>query len=311
MEAKTKAKPKTKKQLTDEKSKLNREIKSRKAELDVLNSKIGDIEKLADKKDALQEEVDELTQKKLELGKLTVQQQSVSSEVKDLNAEKKKLNTFIKNNKPKKETLESEVNDLEARKTDIEGKIETLMQNGKKAQANVAHLKEEKEKYESAISDLKNEYGLFPRDIKEMSRDSISQLKKYASLATLSVIGTLLMMGLLIFFLIQPIIDNTFAGVFTEPGLSFYTILSTKILLFAGLVFFIIVFLNLTRGLVSQYIKSRNRLTSLRVTDYLIDRAQASGSQNGKASADLLNEFLPRIMELDSSFDKALKSDRK
>ncbi len=303
MEAKAKAKPKTKKQLTDEKTKLNREIKSKKAELDVLNSKIGDLEKLSDKRETLQSEVDELTQKKLELGKLTVQQQSVSQEVKDLNDEKKKLNTFIKNNKPKKETLETELSELETRKEDLEGKVETLMQNGKKAQSTVAGLKEEKEKYDTAIEELKVEYGLFPRDLKEMSRDSISQLKKYSSLALLSIIGTLSMMGLLLLFLTQPIIDAAFANSFADPGLAFYTVLSTKILLFAGLIFFILVFLNLTKGFVSQYIKSRNRLTSLRVTDYLIDRVQ--GSSNGKADADLLKDFLPKIMDLDNTFDRS------
>ncbi len=303
MEAKAKAKPKTKKQLTDEKTKLNREIRSRKAELDVLNSKIGDLEKLSDKREVLQNEVDELTQKKLELGKLTVQQQSVSNEVKELNDEKKKLNTFIKNNKPKKETLESELGELENRKEDLEGKVETLLQNGKKAQTNVVHLKEEKEKYDAAIAELKSEYGLFPRDLKEMSRDSISQVKKYSFLATLSTIGILVTMGLLVFFLIQPIIENAFVDSFSDPNLVFYTILSTKILLFAGLVFFIVILLHLTRGFVSQYIKSRNRLTSLRVTDYLVDRVQSSS--NGKADADLLKDLLPKIVDLDSAFDRS------
>ncbi len=299
MEAKTKAKPKTKRQLTDEKTKLNREIRSRKAELDILNSKIGDLEKLSDKRELLQNEVNELTQKKLELGKLTVQQQSISQEVKELNDEKKKLSNYLKNNNPKKKTLESDLEKLESRKEVIGGKVENLLKNEEKAQDQIAKLRDEKAKYNSSIAELKKEYGLLPRDIKEISKDSIAQIKKYASLAIFSVIGILLVMGLLVFFLIQPIIDSTFSTSFSDPNLAFYTVLSTKILLFSGLTVFILVLLSLARGFVYQYTKSRNRLTSLRVADYFIDRVQSS--TNGKANAELLKDFLPKIMDLNSS----------
>ncbi len=303
MEAKAKAKSNTKKQLSDEKTKLIREIRSRKAELDLLNAKISDLEKLSDKRDFLQNEVDELTQKKLELGKLTVQQQSVTKEVKELNAEKKKLSSYIKNNKPKMKSLESELDQLEHKKVNIEGKLDSLLQNQKNTNEKVGQLKDEKAKYETEISGLKTEYGLLPRDIKEMSKDSINQLKKYSFLAMLSVTGTLIMMGLLIFFLIQPVVDNAFADSFSDPNLAFYSILSTKILLFSGLVIFVLVLLSLTRGFLSQYIKSRNRLTSLRVTDYFVDRVQSTS--NGKADVELLKDFLPKIMDHDGSFDRS------
>jgi predicted nucleic acid-binding Zn-ribbon protein len=312
MEVKTKSKPKTKskKDLTKEKSSLTSDIKAKKAEIEVLNSKIGDLEKLSGKKDTLKTEVEELTQQKRELGQLTIQQQSLSKEIEVLKGEKKKLNTFIKNNTPKKDTLESELTELEEKKLDLNGKVEILMQNGKKAQATVTHLKEEKEKYEASISELKNEYKLFPRDLKEMSKDSVSQLKKYSSLATLSIIGGLLIMGLLTALLILPIIDNAFAGISAglPVGYGFYSILTTKILISAALIFFILIFVSLTRGFISQYIKSRNRLSSLRIADYLIDRVQAKESQNGKEEIDLLQTYLPKIMDMEnSSFDKPSK----
>jgi len=310
MEAKTKAKakPKAKKQLSDEKGKLAREIKSKHAELDVLHSRIGDLEKLANKKDTLQNEVNELTQKKLELGKLTIQQQSISREVKDLNDEKKKISSFLKNNKPKKETLAAELSKLESEKNDLEGKVDKVLRSSEKAQATVAQLKGEKEKYDLEITALKSEYGLIPRDMKELSKDSMLQLRKYAKLATITGIAGLVMMGLLLLFLVQPVVDSIFSSTFQDVNLTFYTILSTKVLLFAAFIFFIHVFYNLTKGFVSQYIKTRNRLTTLQVADYLIDQANAVNGSNGKAKVDLLHDYLPRIMEMDSSFEFSSKS---
>ncbi|MEP1096505.1 MAG: hypothetical protein ABJG78_15425 [Cyclobacteriaceae bacterium] len=308
MEAKTKARPKAKKTLSDQKNKVAREIKSKQAELDMLNSKIGDLKKLADKKDVLQKEVDELTQKKLELGKLTIQQQSVSREVKDLNDEKKKISSFLKNNKPKKETLAAELSKLESTKDDLKGKVELFQKSSEKAQTTIAQLKEEKENYDLEIANLKSEYGLIPRDLKELSKDSMLQLKKYAKLATITAIGGLVMMGLLVLLLVQPIVDSIFSNTFQDDNLTFYTILSTKTLLFVTFIFFIHVLFNLTKGFVSQYVKTRNRLTTLRVADYLIDQANTVSGSNGKAKVDLLHDYLPKIMEMDSFFRVSSKT---
>ena len=102
----------------------------------------------------------------------------------------------------------------------------------------------------------------------------------------------------------------------------FYSILIIRITVSATFIFFIIVFLNLSRGFVSQYIKARNRLTALRVVDFLIGRVQSKRNtgineeerlkielERIKEQVELLNKHIPKIMDLgNSSFDKDSKT---
>ena len=291
------AKAKTKTELTKEKTQLNKDIKSKKAELELLSSKIKDLDALSSKREQLQIEVDELTKAKKEVGKLTVNQQSLEKEVRLLGDEKKKLNSFIKKNTPKKEVLETELNQLESKKVELDQELTSISEKSDKAKAFVGALKKDKEKYESEIRELKEEYGLYPRDMKELTKDSIKQIGSYSKMIVLTTLFTLALVLFLIFSLVNPILFNGSGD--------FWLTLTSKVLLTGALLFVIVWCARLIDRFVSQYVRAKDRLTNLRTADYLIGKARVSDQDieqlDGELNRDapeitLLQSYIPKIM---------------
>ena len=131
-----------------------------------------------------------------------------------------------------------------------------------------------------------------------MSLDSITQLKKYSWSAVASIIGAVTLMVILLCILTKsnPFSEKLLKFFYNEPNLRFYSILTIRISISAAFIFLIIIFLNLARGFVSQYIKARNRLTALRVTDFLIGRIQ-SKKNTVTTDEDKLKVEIERIKE--------------
>jgi len=189
----------------------------------------------------------------------------------------------------------------------------------------INNLKTEKKSLEESTKELREKYGLYSKDMKDMSIDSRSQLRKYSWTAILSMaISIFLMLWLLDIVLNEnPFSTKLMAFFYNQPNFRFYSILTIRISISAIFIFLIIIFLNLSRGFISQYIKARNRLTALRVTDFLLERIQIKeGTQDTesdlielqteriKEQVQLLNTHLPKLMDLgSSSFDKTGKTE--
>ncbi len=321
MAAKAAPKPtgKTKTELTKEKTKLNKDIKSKKAELEVLSAKIKDLETLSSKREQLQIEVDELTKAKREVGKLTVSQQSIEKEIKVLSDEKKQLSSFIKKNTPRKDQLTKELEELSKNKSTLDDEVTKLTERSNKAEANVDHLKKEKEKYEREITTLKTEYDLYPRDLKHLTKDAKDQMKKYSSLALVTGVLSLVFVIALVFLLLSP---NPLNGQLSESigddlSLRFWTIIVTKVLLAITLLFIVRSGFGLLSGFFNQYITVRKKITALRAADLFVrymdeeDLNGESGLRRNPKELKYLQDYLPRIMDLDTSFDHLTRKSRK
>lgn len=232
----------------------------------------------------------------------------------NLKNEDDKLNKIITEKKDEISKLESQISDLE-----------TLNETKSKVESEINNLTKEKKNLDVSIFELRDKYGLYSKDMKEMSLDSKSQLIKYSWAAILSIAATITLMILLLVILTEnnPSSYKLMELFDKEPNFKFYSILTIRISISAVSIFFVIILLNLSRGFISQYIKTRNRLTALRVTDFLIERIQSKDihklviddrvkleSERIKEQVQLLSDQLPKLMDLGNSpFDKTSKTE--
>lgn len=314
--------------LNKEKNALNKLIREKRAKITELESKIVDLDTLVTKRDETKSELETIEKTKSELENFISandgQKQTLINEIATLSGQKTELDTFVQNNTPLKETLSTELGVLNTQKTNLENEIKELKTDKSNTQSEIEQINQEKHRLDDLIIELRDKFGLYSKDMRDMSLDSITQLKKYSWSAVVAIIASVSLMVILLCILTtsDPFSENLLKFFYHEPNLRFYSILTTRISISAAFVFLIIVFLNLARGFVSQYIKARNRLTALRVTDFLIGRIQSKKNtvttdedklkveiERIKEQVTLLNTHIPKIMDLgNSSFDKDSKT---
>lgn len=258
--------------LNKEKNRLNQLIRKKKAEIVELESKAADLENLVVERNNVKSETETLKTSKIELetfiSENTSQRQSLTAEIENLTNQKNKLDNYIQANTPIKESLSTELESLNSQKKEIE--IEELKTIKSATQGEVNQITQEKSRLDVLIIDLREKYGLYSKDMKDISQNSITQLNNYSSSAISAIIGAVILMVILLYILTasNPFSENLLKLFYHEPNLRFYSILTIRISISAAFIFLIIIFLNLARGFVSQYIKARNRLTALRVADF-------------------------------------------
>lgn len=314
--------------LNKEKNRLNRLIREKKEEIKNLDSKITDLNGLKSERDSLKNETETLASSKTELETFISnnvgQKQTLTTEIESLTTQKNQLDSYIQTNTPAKEALTAELDNLNTQKENLEQEIEVLESNKSSTTGEIEKINQEKIKLDGLIVDLREKYGLYSKDMRDMSKDSISQLNKYSWSAIVAIFGAIVLMVILLCILTtsNPFSEKLLKFFYHEPNLRFYSILTIRITISAAFIFLIIIFLNLARGFVSQYIKARNRLTALRVADFLIGRIQSKKNtgttederlkieiERIKEQVELLNKHIPKIMDLgSSSFDKVSKT---
>tara|TARA_R110002033_G_scaffold171113_1_gene216140 strand:+ start:1173 stop:2174 length:1002 start_codon:yes stop_codon:yes gene_type:complete len=314
--------------LNKEKNSLNRLIREKRAKVSELESKIVDLDTLVTRRDEIQSKIETLETAKSELETFITtndsERQTLTTEIAALNGQKTDLDTYIQTNTPIKETLFNDLETLKTQKVNLESEIEELESNKSNTESEIDKINHEKSKLDDLIIELRDKFGLYSKDMRDMSLDSITQLKKYSWSAVASIIGAVTLMVILLCILTKsnPFSEKLLKFFYNEPNLRFYSILTIRISISAAFIFLIIIFLNLARGFVSQYIKARNRLTALRVTDFLIGRIQSKKNtvttdedklkveiERIKEQVTLLNTHIPKIMDLgNSSFDKDSKT---
>jgi predicted nucleic acid-binding Zn-ribbon protein len=314
--------------LNKEKNKLNRLIREKNTKIVELDARISDLTNLSSDLEKIKAEIEQINSNKSELETFitnnTGRKQTLTTEIESLTIQKENLDSYIQTNTPSKETLFSEIEDLKVQKQNLEQEIENLESYKSTTQTEIEEINQEKSSLDELIIDLRGKYGLYSNDMKDMSQDSITQLKKYSWSAVSAISGVVTLMIILLCILTQsnPFSDKLLKFFYHEPNLRFFSILIIRITISAAFIFLIIILLNLSRGFISQYIKARNRLTALRVEDFLIGRIQSNKNtgtteeerlkievERIKEQVILLNNHIPKIMDLgSSSFDKNSKT---
>lgn len=317
------------KELNKERNRLNRILRNKKQELEKLEKTIEDeklrldslksdttkCNQLISQKEELQSEVSELENKKIDF----------TGELKNLKQKETTIFDYLKDNSPKKSSLEEEIKSLNENKARINDEIENLNQKQSELNGNIDQLTSEKTRLEDTTKELREKFNLYSKDMRDMSLDSTSQLKNYTIYAVITFSIAIALMVILICLVTygSPYKEELLNFFKNEPTLRFFTLLTIRISVSAIFIFFIIIFLNMGRGFISQYIKARNRLTALRVADFLIGRIKSKAnlevSEDEKSKLEterireqvnLLNVHIPKIMDLGkSSFDKNDKTE--
>ncbi len=309
--------------LNEERNRLNKIIREKRAEIEKLEGKISDHEELKQERNNLSKEVDQLNKSKSKIQEFITEKDGVEDQIAALSEVKNNLDTEINELRPIRDSLTIEVQtlkdktqELNTTKTDLDSTISALT-------SEIASLKSEKSNMETHMTDLRAKYGLYSKDMADMSIDSNKQLYTYSIAAGATIVISISLMIILLCILVgsDPYTEKLLTFYENEPNLRFLTILAIRISISAVFIFLIIVFLNLTRSFVSQFIKTRNRLTALRVADFLIGKLELKNGVDSEAEElatvkreilkeqiELLKVHIPKIMDLNSSsFDKIQK----
>lgn len=309
--------------LNEERNRLNKIIQDKRAEIAKLEAKITDLEILKHERTDLSKEVEQLNKSKTKIQEFIAEKAGIEDQIATLNGVKTNLDAQINELTPKKETLSIDVQTLKDQTQALSTTKSDLESSKSSLKADIEALKTEKTKMETDMTDLRTKYGLYSKDMADMSIDSNKQLYTYSIAAGATILISISLMITLLCILVgsDPYTDKLLTFYKNEPNLRFLTILAIRISISAVFIFLIIVFLNLTRSFVSQFIKTRNRLTALRVADFLIGKLDLKNGDDSEAEElvtvkreilkeqiELLKVHIPKIMDLNSSsFDKIQK----
>lgn len=309
--------------LNEERNRLNKMIREKKAEIEKLEVKIADLETLRKERNDLSKEVEQLIKSKAKTQEFIKEKAGIEDQISNLNVVKTNLDQEINDLTPKKEALLLDVHALETQTQELSITKSELESTKSIVTTEIESLKMEKSKMETDMTDLRTKYGLYSKDMADMSIDSNKQLYTYAIASGATILVSISLMITLLCILVgsDPYTDKLLTFYSNEPNLRFLSILAIRISISAVFIFLIIVFLNLTRSFVSQFIKTRNRLTALRVADFLIGKLDLKKGDDAeiedlstvkreilKEQIELLKVHIPKIMDLNSSsFDKIQK----
>ncbi len=293
-----------------------------------LNSQVSDLESSRIERNKIKEEVETLNASKIELetalSESNSQKENLNVEINSLSNQKTEIETYMSANNPVKETLKSEITSLNEEKQKIIDNTKVLEEEQSSLDDSIKEKTAEKEQLESSIKILRDKHGLYSKDMKDIALDSKKQLNTYAIMAVLSISGALALMILLLCILMKNIsFLDAIKSLFPDnPDFQFYTLLIIRLTISAAFIFFFIVFINLTRGFIAQYIKTKNKMTAIRITDFLISRIHTKGNdtmtaevklnlenEKLKEQVELLNKHIPKIMDIgSSSFERTSKT---
>jgi len=311
-----------------ERNKLNKLIREKKDQITSLNTTIHTKENLVSDINEVKKNLTELKKEKLEIEDFfetsKSKKEGLETDITILELSKDELNKFIDENQPIKDSLTIEVSDLKDERINLSGAHSNLKKNISNLEINITNLKTERDQKEKFMDDLRDKYGLYSKDMKDMSLDSKKQLSTYSISAIISMSLAITLMTLLLIVLTgNTPFPEKLTNLFTnEPTLMFYSILIMRVSISGVFIFLIVILLNLTRGFISQYIKSRNKLSSLRIVDFLIGRIHVKKNsfedqdialeleqEKLKEQVALLNIHIPKFMEVnESTFNKEDKS---
>jgi predicted nucleic acid-binding Zn-ribbon protein len=292
-------------------------------------------------RDNLQTEITTLTNSKNELDAhlagTTSSKQTLETEISQRNQTITQLDADITNRTTTRDNLNAEITNLTNTQTELsnsiavnqpikkgfEDDINLLKTNKSTLNAEIENLQTDKKKWENNVKQWRDKYDLFSNDIAGISENNLNQRNKYAIGIGLSALAAIIFICILVYSVksgseIPVGIKDVLKG---NPRLLFLVYVLMRISIVGSLFILIFVFINLLRGFVSQYIRTQEKMSAVRLIDFLT-------SKIGKESKDLaegekipfetakmekqnnlLSQHLPNLIEYNpSSFDKLSKT---
>jgi hypothetical protein len=324
---------------TEEKKKrvrdLNKMIKKRESILTGVNSRIDLLRPVEGKFNNLKQEHDELFPA-VEL--LRTKKENYEQEIPELEAKHETAETSLtkiivelKSNEETKSSLDDEISDLTITRDRINFDIETskadealLNQSRNQLKTEIAALNIEQEKIKNEIVTLRDKLGLYSKDLTEIVRQNRGHRIKYAwAIAVTFSLALIFIYTLISLMKSDDLIPKSVQVLFGNSiNYLFYESILIRTSILGGLIFIILVFINLTRGFVSQYIRSQEKIGAITVLDFLVSRLESKqftftddnlkrdyAKDVLKSQIDLMSTHLPRIMEdTSTNFDRTTKT---
>jgi hypothetical protein len=261
----------------------------------------------------------------------------LDNEINQKNATITQLDTDILSRTTTRDNFNSQITVLTALKSDIEAQINVntttrndldqvsavLSANNETYIEDIKKLEDKKRKLEDNVKLLREKSDLFSNDIAGIGEDSKGQRIKYTVGISLSFFTAVIFMCILVNSIKGEISfpESMKTSLTGNPRLLFAMFALIRISVVGSLFILIFVFINLTRGFVSQYIRTQEKMTTIRLLDYLVSKIGKESSNIPETERilfetkklekqnDLLNKHLPGLIEYNpSSFEKLSKT---
>lgn len=310
--------------LTAARNNLNNEIAANTSTRDNLQS---EITRLANSKGELE----------AQLAGTTNSKQTLETEISNRNQTIVQLDSDIETRTNTRNTLNKEIANLTNTQTEIsnsitvntpikkgfEDDINLLKTNKNTLNDEIENLQKVKTNWEENVKQWREKYDLFSNDIAGISENNLSQRNKYAIGIGLTALASIIFMWILVCSVkngseIPEGIKTVLTG---NPRLIFMVYVLMRISIVGSLFVLFFVFINLLRGFVSQYIRTQEKMSSVRLIDFLASKIGketknlAEGEKLPFETAKmekqnaLLCKHLPDLIEYyPSSFDKLSKT---
>lgn len=289
--------------------------------------------------------VEELKIKKQEFEELSPTVQALKSQKEKYELEIPELETNHSSTQTTLEEITEELNTSEEKKSSLENEISTLTtsrdelkqvidvskaedvllkQNKADLQAEIAKLNIEQGKTKNEISTLRDKLGLYSKDLSEIVRQNREHRNKYAWAIFISFTLSLASIVTLILLMTSDKLVSASAQALFATSINyiFYETLLIRTSILGALIFIILIFINLTRGFLSQFIRSQEKIASITVLDFLVNRLESKqftfndetqkreySKEILKSQIDLMSAHIPKIIEdTSSNFDKTTKT---
>jgi predicted nucleic acid-binding Zn-ribbon protein len=310
--------------LTASRNNLNNEIATNTSTRDNLQS---EITKLVNSKGELEAQLAGTTNSKQTLEtEITNRNQTIvqlDAEIETRINTRNNLNTEIANLTNTQTEISNSIAANTPIKKGFEDDINVLKTNRNSLNLEIENLQKDKTKWEENVKQWRDKYDLFSNDIAGISENNLSQRNKYAFGIGLTALASIIFMFILVCSVksgseIPEGIKTVLTG---NPRLLFMVYVLMRISIVGSLFVLIFVFINLLRGFVSQYIRTQEKMSSIRLIDFLaskIGKETKNLTEGEKLPFEtakmekqnaLLSKHLPDLMENNpSSFDKLSKT---
>ncbi len=201
------------------------------------------------------------------------------------------------------------INELKQKETSLKTEIDQLEKNKFKLTSFIDDLKKEITSVETDLKLWRTRHDYFTKDMAGLSEDSARQRNKYLlgiGFCLLIILGAI---WILICSMFHPptLPENIMSCLTGNSNLLFAAYIIMRISIIASLFIIIFIFINMLRGLISQFIRIQDRMTTIRLFDFLISKLTSEKIQGGDPTAiekikiekqvELLKQFLPILIE--------------
>jgi hypothetical protein len=312
--------------MSSERNDTNKKLREKKTEILRLEAKISDLNNLTEQRDSIKKEVTTLTKAKTDLESFisenNTQKLALTAEITSLGTQKEELDSYVQTISPNKTQLETDISALTEQKSGIQTEINENKVTKKGLVSEISTLTNDKKLLEDNVKQWTTKSELYTNDIDGIGTDNKNQRGNYLLYAGLSFVCAIILMWILLCTLKHPsFLPESLTDLFKkEVGYIFYLIVLMRVSIIAAIFILIFVFINLTRGFVSQLIRTQEKMTAVRLLVFLVTKIGKESpnipepeqvnyeTTRIQRQSDLLSQHIPDLIEYNpTSFDKLSK----